>query len=103
MALTIGTPDYDPLPQQSQGKRSGFVNITFDSSYATGGEAIVYSDIPGLGASLTGLSSIASTHEEFTYQYDSTNGTIAVHAVGAEVAASVDLSGVTTKFRFYGS
>ena len=102
MALTIGTPDYW-IRQSARAVKVGTVNITFDSSYATGGEAIVYSDIPGLNASLTGMTNIASTHEEYTYAYDSTNGTLAVHAVGAEATGSADLSGLTTKFLFIGS
>jgi len=99
MGLSVGTPDYWWLPQ-ARGVKVGTVDITFDSEYATGGEAIVYTDIKGLSTALTGLVSLASTHEEYTYQYDSTNGTLAVHAVGAE--ASGDLAGVTTKFLFIG-
>ena len=101
MALTIGTPSYWVRPGV-RGVKVGTVAITFDNSYPTAGEPIVYSDIPGLATSLTGLVAIASNAEEYTYQYDSTNGKICVHAVGAEVGNTTDLSALITTFFFIG-
>lgn len=102
MALTVGTPVYERLPQ-SAGVKKGYVDITFDSSYAAGGEAIVYSDIKGLSNSIVGMWQIAANAKTYTAMYDSTAGKIWVDAVGAEVAASVDLSGVVVRFRFIGT
>lgn len=49
MALTFGTPK--PLTFGAKGGwRMGFVDITFDNSYPSGGEAVVASDL-----GLTGL------------------------------------------------
>jgi hypothetical protein len=101
MVLSIGTPVYERLPQSS-GIKKGYVDITFDSSYAAGGEAIVYSDIPGLDVSLVGMHQIAANAKTYTANYDSTAGKIWVDAVGAEVAGSVDLSGVVIRFSFLG-
>ena len=106
MALTVSVGgDCDlakPSPQPRElGFHMKFADITFDSSYATGGEAITAA---ALGyTELVGLAPVASTHEEYAYMYDSANGKIAVYAAGAEATGSADLSGVTTKFVCFGT
>lgn len=100
MALTVGTPTYVRLPFVRGGMQWGTVDITFDSSYASGGEAIAYSDIDGLDNSLLGMSPINYNIKTWQVQYDGTAGTLVANAVGAE--ASGDLSGLTVKMMFYG-
>ena len=105
MGLTVSVlGDCDLAKSAPQPRELGthlkFADITFDASYATGGLAITAA---ALGyTELVGVAPVASTHEEYTYAYDSANGKIAVHALAAEVAASVDLSGLTTKFVCFG-
>jgi len=100
MALTVGTPTYLPLPQARGGLQIGFVSVTFDSSYAAGGEAIAYTDIDGLDNSIVGLVAVAQNIKTWHVFYDSTAGTLVANAAGAE--ASGDLSGLTVKLLFMG-
>jgi len=100
MVLDIGTPVYDRLPQ-SAGIKKGYVDITFDTSYAAGGEALVYSDIPGLACVLDGMVQIAANAKTYTAFYDSTADTLWLDAVGAE--ASGDMAAVTVRMRFWGN
>ena len=99
MALTIGTPSYWIRPGV-RGIKVGTVDITFDSAYAAGGEALVYSDIPGLDSSLEGLTQIATNDDAYHCHYDSTAGTLVANAVAAEAAG--DRSGLTVKVLFLG-
>jgi hypothetical protein len=99
MALTFGTPVYERLPQ-SAGVKKGYLDITFDSSYAAGGEAIAYTNIKGLDNSILGLWPIAYNIKTWAVQYDSTAGKLVANAVGAE--ASGDLSGLTVRMYFIG-
>ena len=102
MALTIGTPEYWPLPQTRQGLKIGFVAVTFDSSYVTGGEPIVYTDISGLDTELVGLVPIAQNIKTWCVFYDSTANTLMANAVGAEAGNTDDLSGLTVTLLFIG-
>jgi len=101
MVLSLGTPVYERLPQ-SCGVKKGYVDVTFDASYAAGGEAIVYSDIAGLDVSLVGMTPIAYNIKTWQVQYDSTAGTLVANIVGAEATASDDLSGLTVRMYFMG-
>ena len=76
-------------------RRMVIADVTFDSSYATGGEALVASD---LGLKL-GLDSIhaASTTRGHTCPYDYVNGKLMAFSGGTEVSAATDLSRVTTR------
>jgi hypothetical protein len=100
MALSVGTPTYLMRPQ-ARGKKIGWVNITFDSSYAAGGEAIAYTDIDGLGAQLDGMVQIGINNDAYHCHYDSTAGTLVANAVGAE--GSGDLSALIVKMLFIGA
>jgi len=102
MGLTIGTPVYERLPV-SAGCKKGYVLVTFDTSYATSGEAIVYSDIPGLERELIGMYQVEAPSGTYKAYYDSTAGKIWVNEVGAEVAGSVDLASNPFLFRFFGN
>lgn len=100
MAATI-----DVIKTDLQGTiRAVYANITLDSSYPTGGEAV---DI--------GLDTIHSAHLEpddgYIFKYDYTNNKILAYyadyddtADGAliEVAAAVDLSNVVIRCKFEG-
>jgi hypothetical protein len=80
----------------------GFVEVTFDSSYVTGGEPIVYTDIAGLDTELVGLVPIAQNIKTWCVFYDSTADTLVANAVGAEATSTGDLTGLTVKLLFIG-
>lgn len=100
MALSFGTPTYWRLPQARGGLQVGFVDVTFDSSYAAGGEAILYSDISGLITSLVGMTPVNYNIKTWQVQYDGTADTLVANAAGAE--ASGNLSGLTVTMMFLG-
>ena len=100
MSLTVGTPTYWHLPQARGGLQIGFVNVTFDSSYAAGGEAIAYTDIDGLDNSIVGMVPVNYNIKTWHVMYDGTAGKLVANAVGAE--GSGDLSGLTVKMMFLG-
>jgi hypothetical protein len=109
MSLTIGTPTYLIRPAL-HGKKIGWVDITFDSSYPTGGEAIAATDIPGLVASIDVLVAF-SDQAGYQFDYDTAGKTIKAYrydydavADGAaiEVAATTNLSAVAPRFFFIG-
>jgi hypothetical protein len=102
MGLSIGTPTYWPLPQARGGLQIGFVDLTFDASYATGGEPIVYSDIPGLDNSLVGMTPVNYNIKTWQVQYDGTAKTLVANAVGAEAAGDADLEALTVTMMFLG-
>jgi hypothetical protein len=109
MALTVGTPVYLIRPFV-HGKKIGWVDITFDSSYPTGGEAIAATDIDGLTASIDVLL-FFSDSGGYVFDYDDANDKIKAYWVDtttdgapmAQVANATDLSGVTAKFLFIGA
>jgi hypothetical protein len=102
MGLSLGVPEYWRLPQSRGGLQIGFVEITFDASYATSGEPIVYSDIPGLDNSLVGMTPVDYSIKTWQVQYDGTAKTLVANAVGAEAGSNDDLSGLTVKMMFLG-
>lgn len=88
--------------QQSLGSVRGVTGIiTFDSSYPTGGEPFVASDI-GLGEILS--IGINQGEDGYVFHWDRANDTIIVYeSAGAnapltEVANLTDLSGVVVEF-----
>ena len=101
MALSFGTPKYDRLPQSGTFKE-GYVDVTFDSSYPTGGEAITYASIVGLAAVLAGMWQIASNLTTYLVHYDSTGGTLVVWDEDSEVTNTTDLTGLTVRMAFKG-
>ena len=101
MGLSFGTPVYERLPM-SAGIKKGYIDITFDASYAAGGEAIAYTDIAGLGASIVGMYQIGTNAITYNTFYDSTALKLWVDAVGAEAAGSLDLTGLTVRMAFLG-
>lgn len=86
--------------------------ITFDSSYATGGEALVSTDI-GLSSKIEVICCAPASGYVFEYDYDNNKlkaynttkgGTIpSGGAPGVEVASTTDLSSVTTRFIAFGN
>jgi hypothetical protein len=102
MGLTIGVPAYWNLPQARGGLQIGFVDVTFDASYATGGEPIVYSDIVGLDNSLVGMDPVDYSVKTWQVQYDGTAKTLVANDVNSEAASNDDLSGLTVKMMFLG-
>jgi hypothetical protein len=86
------------------------VDLTFDSSYPTGGEAF---DVAQLGLSEVWFAVIDATAPSATsyqFRYDKVNGKIQAYWVDtsvdgaalAEVADTTDLSTVTVRALFYG-
>jgi hypothetical protein len=102
MGLTIGTPTYDRLPQ-SQGRKEGFVTVTFDDSYPTGGEAIAYTDIDGLSSVLDGMWMIGSNVTTYQVFFDKTGATLVVWDENSEVPNTTDLEALTATMRFIGT
>jgi len=101
MALSFGTPVYENLPQ-SAGVKKGYVDVTFDSSYPTNGEAITYASIKGLGSTLIGMWQIASNLTTYQVFYDSTGGKLVAWDENSEVANTTDLSSLKVRMRFIG-
>lgn len=86
--------------------------ITFDSSYATGGEPLVSTDV-GLSSKIETIFCAPASGYVFEYDYDNNKlkafnttkgGTIPANgAPGVEVAATTDLSSVTLRFIAFGN
>jgi len=86
--------------------------VTFDSSYATGGEALVATDI-GLSANIEFINCAPASG--YLFEYDYTNGKLkafnstkggtipAGGAPGVEVATTTDLSAVVLRFIAFGN
>jgi len=74
------------------------VDITFDSSYATGGEAFVPDDV---GLSVIDFADIAATGGR-TFSYSASTGKILAYAGSTEVTNATDLSAVTVRARIWG-
>lgn len=103
MALTVATQGdvnlAKPSPQQSPlGVKAVFGTVTFDSSYAAGGETIAASDF-GL-TSLLGIIQVATNDDAYHCHYDGTAGTFVANAVAAE--GSGDLSALTVNVIAFG-
>lgn len=108
MALSVSVTRTDTVGRYTKYKTG---TITFDSSYATGGEALSASNC-GLSAKVEFLS--ATNAAGYIFEYDYTNGKLKAYypsksgtitspgLPGAEVAASTDLSGVTCRFIAFG-
>ena len=86
--------------------------ITLDSSYATGGEALISTDV-GLSSSIEFIQCAPASGYIFEYDYANAKlevfnptkgGTIpAGGAPGVQVASTTDLSSVTTRFIAFGN
>jgi hypothetical protein len=72
------------------------VDITFDSSYPTGGEAITAANV-GLHT-LLGLIQVAVTGSTYNFFFDSTNSKIVGWIINAEITNTTDISAITAKF-----
>jgi hypothetical protein len=102
MALTIGTPTYFTLPQ-ARGRKMGFTTVTFDSSYPTGGEAIVYTDIPGLASVLDGMWQIGSNLTTYQVFFDKTGATLVAWDENSEAPNTTNLASLTVTMAFIGT
>lgn len=105
MAITVGTPDFWRLPQ-ARGVKLCVVELTFDSSYPTGGEALTPAMVNGFEGDIDWLICIGDSGG-YVFDWDNTNGKIKAYwadydavADGAlvEVADTTDLSGVSPRF-----
>lgn len=102
MALTVSV-----VNTNIEGARKAVTaDITFDSSYATGGEAISLGDLGLTAADFFGILPSAG----YVPEYIASSGKIKVYwvdtstdgAAMAEVASTTDLSAVTFRARVYG-
>ncbi len=103
MALTIvNTSDaLGPQARSVGALKAVFANITFDSSYPTGGEAIAATDI-GL-ARIDGCVAAGQAAGSRLFQWDQTNKKLLVFtAVGTEAANASDQSTIVADFIFFG-
>ncbi len=107
MALTVST--YKNFPKMHGGIRSRIVDVTFPSSYTSGGESFTYSDA-GLDTAIYFVVT-PSCMNGYTFEYDADHDKIIVYyadydasADGAliEVADTTDLGGVTIRCLVYG-
>lgn len=94
MALTITNMQ----PGVAGNKRHNFCDVTFDSSYATGGESLT--------PAMLGLSAVdkvnATSVGGRNFPYDRANQKLQAYASTTEVANTTDLSAVTTRVEVWG-
>lgn len=82
--------------------RVKYVDITFDSSYATGGEALVAADV-GLSKIVhVGVGTGNVTTVFYLSQFDYTNNKLLTFTAGAQTASTTDLSALTVRVRIAG-
>ena len=110
MALTVSAAD-PLLDTQFFGQlKVKFVDVTFDSSYASGGESLTARDL-GLQEVLIVLAETAQDSDAYLVKYDKANAKLLcfVQAAGgdsvaglAQASALDDLSGVTVRLMAMG-
>ena len=90
MALTVGTP----VIIKTGNKKETLTSVTFDSSYATGGETLAVSQL-----GLTYADSVLTFPAVgYTFAYDAANGKLMAYSTAATQAASgADLHTVTAQ------
>ena len=98
MPLTVAVPSVNTVVGN---QRLTVTQVTFDSSYLTGGELITPADV-GLNA-IHALISFASSGYNVTY--DATAGSLIVydHILGVEVVSTTDLALITADLIAFGS
>lgn len=79
--------------------RETVADVTFDTSYRTGGLAITPAQL-NLSNVLFMLPTVATTGQ--TFSYDATNGRLLAFAGGSQVADATNLSTVTTRIVAHG-
>jgi|TARA_B100001964_G_scaffold238822_1_gene305020 hypothetical protein len=101
MALTVATPEGAPTETGVPGNmKFRIVKITFDSSYASGGEALTATT---LGFGTVALVIAQAEDSGYVAQYDYTNSKLALYEAGAdsaaldEVTATTDVSAVVVR------
>ena len=95
------------LSHQARGAKFVFGTITMDSGYVTGGEAVSF---PGVATA--GIAAMFINNKNgYSFEFDKTNSKVKAYycelsagtdGVLIQVAASVDLSGVTADFLLIG-
>jgi hypothetical protein len=99
MALTIAfKPSTDKAPRVPGSRRRAVVGITFDSSYPTGGETVLASDIGlvSIDAAIVGLTSTGKP------VYWTGSKLKVFSAIGTEVSDTTDLSAEVVTVEFIG-
>jgi hypothetical protein len=104
MALTITVTERVSLPKSFT---MVYGQITFDSSYPTNGEAVVYGDFK-FGLELAHLQTEGASTNGYVSQWDKATGKIQMYEAGAdaaaldEVANTTDLSAELVNFIAFG-
>ena len=103
MALTIVRHGFPFPPGAFGGRRMGYVDITFDSSYPTGGEPLVAADL-GLGTIELLIPAQRNTAAALhTVNYDSQAHTLVALVAGIQVANAVNLATLTVRCFYIGA
>lgn len=85
-----------------EGRKSTVTDVTFDSSYPTGGEAITPADL-GMSNVIDATCEVRAKGATVTnVYYDRTNAKLVANAAAAEVANTTDLSTVVVRVRAIG-
>lgn len=103
MAVTVSTPTHATSPVVAGNVRMAVRDITFDSSYPTGGEALSASDF-GMQVILASIPTVrtAGTGSVTAVQHDIENGKLLAYTAAAQVANTTDLSAVTVRVIAFG-
>lgn len=102
MALTVTTADENV----AGARKTKVVNVTFDSSYPTGGEGFTPASVGFVSFTFVDI----APSDGYVYEFDYTNNKIIAYWVDtttdgapmAQVADTTDLSGAVTKARLEG-
>lgn len=109
MALTITGIRKEPIKVDGmRGLVRGRCNVTFDSSYPTGGESITPTNLSLLSQIVSMFGSPDSDANAYRLSFDYTNSKLMVFSQGAadagdEVANTTDLSALSFNCEFVGS
>lgn len=100
MAVTVSRANN---PQVEGARRVTVTNITFDSSYPTGGEPLTFSDL-GLTSVEFAIATLktAGTGSVTQVWYDIPNQKLLAFAAAAQIANTTDISAVTAQVVAYG-
>lgn len=94
MALTISNRN----PGVAGNKRRNTLDITFDSSYATGGESLTPAALGLVNVDVV----LATGSGGYVFKYDKANQKLLAFTGGSEVSSTTDLSAVTTRVEAVG-
>lgn len=100
MAVTVSRANN---PQVEGARRVTVTNVTFDSSYPTGGEPLTFSDL-GLTSVEFAVATLKTggTGSVVQVWYDTANQKLKAYVAAAEVTAATDLSAIVAQVVAWG-